>query len=92
MEVRPSRTVEPDPAIDLSDRDELERGFARLDAGQRSILVLRFYLGLSVDEIAAALDIPSGTAKSRIHRATAAMRAALDADARLPLTDERRLA
>ena len=92
MEVRPSRAVEPDPAIDLSDRDELERGFAKLDADQRSILVLRFYLGLSVDEVAAALGIPSGTAKSRLHRATAAMRAALDADARSPMTQERRLA
>jgi RNA polymerase sigma-70 factor (ECF subfamily) len=92
MEVRPSRTVEPDPATDLVDRDELERGFARLDADERSILVLRYYLGLSVDEVAAALGIPLGTAKSRLHRATAAMRAALDADARSPMTQERRLA
>ena len=92
MEVRPSRTVEPDLAPELIDRDELERGFARLDADERSILVLRYYLGLTVDEVAAALGIPSGTAKSRLHRATAAMRAALDADARLPMTNERRLA
>ncbi len=92
MEVRPSMTVEPDPALDLIDRDELERGFARLDADARSILVLRYYLGLSVDEVAAALGIPSGTAKSRLHRATAAMRAALDADARSSMTQERRLA
>ena len=92
MEVRPSRTVEPDLAPELIDRDELERGFARLDADERSILVLRYYLGLTVDEVAAALGIPSGTAKSRLHRATAAMRAALDADARPPITNERRLA
>jgi RNA polymerase sigma factor (sigma-70 family) len=92
MEVRPSRPVEPDLAPDLVDRDELERGFRRLDADQRSILVLRYYLGLSVDEVAAALGIPLGTAKSRLHRATAAMRAALDADARPPMTNERRLA
>ena len=92
MEVRPSQTVEPDPAPHLADRDELERGFRRLDADQRSVIVLHYYLGLTLDEVGEALGIPPGTVRSRLHRATATMRAALDADARLPINNERRLA
>jgi len=77
--------VANDSAMSLSDRDQLERGFARLPVDQRSILVLRFYLGLQLAEIAEVLGIPVGTAKSRLHRATETMRAALEADARVPL-------
>jgi RNA polymerase sigma-70 factor (ECF subfamily) len=65
-------------------RDELERGFARLPIDQRTVLVLHHYAGYSFPEIAHALGIPVGTAKSRVHRATNAMRAALRADARAP--------
>jgi RNA polymerase sigma-70 factor (ECF subfamily) len=81
-EVRPARMAEPDPAIDLAVRDELERGFSQLDPDQRAVIVLHHYLGLTLDEVAAAIGVPPGTAKSRLHRATRAMRAALDADAR----------
>ena len=63
-------------------RDWLDRGLASLSPDHRAALVLRHYLGLSVPEIAAALQLPLGTAKSRLHHATQAMRAALDADAR----------
>ena len=92
-EVKPSKTVEPDPAIDLAARDELARGFARLDADQRTVIVLHHYLGLSLDEVATAVAVPPGTARSRLHRATRAMRAALDADARATKTlNEGRLA
>jgi RNA polymerase sigma-70 factor (ECF subfamily) len=79
------RVAEPDVARELADRDELERGFRRLDPDQRVVLVLHHYLGLSLDETGAVLGIPPGTARSRLSRATAAMRAALEADARTPL-------
>ncbi len=92
LEVRPLEATFPDPAIDLTDRDQVERGFHRLDADQRIVLVLHYYLGLSLDEAADALGIPPGTVRSRLHRATAAMRAALEADARSPLLNGRRLA
>ena len=65
-------------------RDELERGLARLTVELRTALVLHHYLGYSLPEIGDALGIPTGTAKSRVHRATQLMRAALVADARLP--------
>lgn len=88
--IRPLEGAAPDPAHDLVDRDQLERGFRRLDADQRIVLVLHYYLGLSLDEAAHALGIPPGTVRSRLHRATNAMRAALEADARAPLLHERR--
>lgn len=68
---------------DVVDRDQLERGFRRLSAEQRAILVLRHFEGRDLGEIADPLGIPVGTASSRLHHAHRAMRAALDADARV---------
>jgi len=73
------RLTERDEMLSVIDRDELDRGFRRLPPDQRSILVLRHYLGLSPAEIADTLGIPEGTARSRLHYAHRAMRAALDA-------------
>jgi RNA polymerase sigma-70 factor (ECF subfamily) len=71
-----------DAIADLADRDQLERGFRRLTVDQRAILVLHHYQGLRAPEIARVLGIPEGTVASRIHYATRAMRAALEADLR----------
>ena len=79
-----------DSSLLLAQRDELERGFRRLDPDQRTALVLHHYLGLSVAEVAESMGVPVGTAKSRLHRATNAMRATLEADARAPMTPGRR--
>ena len=72
----------PDASGELGDRDLLERGFRRLPPEQRALLVLRHYLGLDPAEIAETLGIPVGTARSRLHYAHRAMRAALEADER----------
>jgi len=80
--VLPSEPVEPDRAPELADRDQLERGLRRLTTAQQTVLVLSFYVGLSPSELADALDIPVGTAKSRLHYAIDALRAALAADER----------
>lgn len=74
-----------DGAASLADRDQLERGFRRLKPEQRTVVVLQFYLGLSIPEIAEMLGIPAGTVKSRLHYATVALRAALEADGRVPV-------
>jgi RNA polymerase sigma-70 factor (ECF subfamily) len=71
-----------DSTVNMADRDQLERGFRRLKADQRAVVVLHYYVGLSVPEIAETLGIPLGTAKSQIHYATETLRAALEADAR----------
>jgi RNA polymerase sigma-70 factor, ECF subfamily len=74
-----------DASAMTADRDQIERGFRRLGPEQRAAVVLRYYAGFSAEEIAAMLGIPIGTAKSRIHYATEAMRAALEADSRSPV-------
>ena len=71
-----------DETLSVADRDQLERGFRRLPPDQRAILVLHHYLGLSPAEIAETLGIAAGTARSRLHYAHRAMRAALEADER----------
>jgi RNA polymerase sigma factor (sigma-70 family) len=71
-----------DPISLLADRDQLDRGFSRLGPEARAVVVLHHYLDLPLPEVAIALGIPLGTAKSRLHRALQTMRAALDADAR----------
>jgi RNA polymerase sigma factor (sigma-70 family) len=65
-----------------ADRDQIERGIRHLDPEHRTVIVLHHYLGLPLPDAAAAMGIPLGTAKSRLHRATQALRAALDSDAR----------
>jgi len=67
---------------DVAERDAIGRGFARLVPRERAILVQRYFLGLTVPEIADAFRIPVGTAKSRLHAAESSMRAAIDADSR----------
>jgi RNA polymerase sigma-70 factor (ECF subfamily) len=69
------------------DRDQLERGFRRLSIDHRSVVVLHTYLGLSLEEVADTLGIPPGTARSRLHYAVRAMRAALEADERPALRE-----
>ncbi len=72
----------PDVSGALAAREQLDRGFRRLSIDHRLVIVLRLHLGLSLQETAATLGIPVGTAKSRLHYATEAMRVALEADAR----------
>jgi len=71
-----------DDYLRVDDRDVLERAFRRLTLQQRAVLVFHHYLGLSTAEVAARTGIPVGTAKSRLHHATRALRASLEADAR----------
>ena len=72
-----------DSAGVVADRDELERGFRRLGAEQRAVLVLHYYVGMSISGVAEALGVPVGTAQSRLGRALASLRTALREDAEL---------
>jgi RNA polymerase sigma-70 factor, ECF subfamily len=78
-----------DDLLTLADRDQLERGFRRLSPEQRAILVLHHFVGYTPAEIAETLGIPPGTARSRLHHAHRAMRAALEADARTTVREGR---
>jgi RNA polymerase sigma-70 factor (ECF subfamily) len=46
----------------------LARALRRLPVDQRTVIVLRYHLDWSIDDIAAALDCAAGTVKSRLHR------------------------
>ncbi len=70
-----------DPAGAVADRDLIHRALGRLQPDARALVVLVHYLGLTVPDAADALGIPLGTAKSRLSRTLAAMRASVDGPA-----------
>ena len=72
----------PDELRGIADRDVVDRAFRRLRPEERTILVLRHYLGYEPSDIADVLGLPGGTIRSRLHHAHRAMRAAIEADAR----------
>lgn len=76
--VRLIRLISPPPPGPPPDSDRVDGGrlLATLTAEQREVALLRFVDDLPLGEIAAALDVPVGTVKSRLHAAIAAMRAA----------------
>ena len=73
---------ETDASQSIVARDQIERGFRRLSLEHRAVIVMHYYLDLPLPAVAATLGIPVGTARSRLHYAIRALRAALDADAR----------
>lgn len=72
------------PAVDAidgpapDDGDELWAALAAIEPERRAVLVLRFYEDLSYEQIAATLDCPVGTVRSRIHRGLADLRKEID--------------
>jgi RNA polymerase sigma-70 factor (ECF subfamily) len=83
------RTPGPDEVGAVAERDRLDRGFRRLTADQRAVLVLHHYLGQTPVEMADILGIPVGTVGSRLHYAARALRAAIEADERPAGAEER---
>ena len=81
-----------DDYLTVDDRDLLERAFRRLTLQHRAVLVFHHYLGLSISEVAVRTGLPVGTAKSRLHHATRALRASIEADARSTAETQERLA
>ncbi len=78
----------PDGTRLIVDRDEIQRAFQHLTQDQRTILTLVYFADLSMADTSVALGIPIGTAKSRLHHALKALRAALAADERVaPILD-----
>lgn len=82
----------PDDFLTVDDRDVLERAFRRLTVQQRVVLVFHHYLGLPMSEVATRTGIPIGTVKSRLHHATRALRASIEADARSTANSQERMA
>jgi RNA polymerase sigma-70 factor, ECF subfamily len=68
----------PDLASGVLERRALERAFDRLSVDERTILVLHHLDGRAVADIAGVMEIPIGTAKSRLFGARRALERALD--------------
>jgi RNA polymerase sigma-70 factor (ECF subfamily) len=64
----PPRTDEPS-----SDRIDVERSVSALPRRQREVVVLHYFLGLEVREIAEVLGVSDGTVKTSLHRARSAL-------------------
>jgi RNA polymerase sigma-70 factor (ECF subfamily) len=67
-----------DIAGDVADRQLLDVAMRHLPAEGRAIVVLHYYLGMPISDVALALGIPMGTAKSRLSRALDRMRMTID--------------
>jgi RNA polymerase sigma factor (sigma-70 family) len=61
-------------------RDSVGRALGALTVDQRAVVVLRYWLDLSLEQIAERLGWPLGTVKSRLHYGLAALRERLERD------------
>lgn len=68
-----------DPANTVLDRDALRRALALLPRRQREVMVLRYFVDLSVADTAATLGVTEGTVKQQASRAVARLRRELGA-------------
>ena len=84
------RSSGPDMTNAVVDRAALDDAFRSLTPEQRAVVVSHHYLGYPLTEIADALGIPVGTARSRLHYAVRQLRTVLDADAHLVATSQER--
>lgn len=63
----------------VGDARDLERVLARLSPEQRAVVELTYYFGYSYGEIAAILDCPANTVKTRMYHARRSLRRLLEA-------------
>ncbi|MEH7012429.1 sigma-70 family RNA polymerase sigma factor [Neobacillus niacini] len=71
-----SGDVNEDIDLEITIRDLIER----LNEVEKSVIILRFYEGLTIKEVSKALDIPLGTAKTVLYRALDNLRKKLKGD------------
>jgi len=65
------------PASEQEQREWIERGLAELPLAQRVVIELAYFLGLSCEEIAAIVECPVNTVKTRMFNARARLRPVL---------------
>jgi RNA polymerase sigma-70 factor, ECF subfamily len=78
VELTPVIVASVDDASSLiAQRDSLDRALRALEPEWRAIVVLHYYLGMPLPEVADALGIRLGTAKSRLHRSLSILRSVM---------------
>ena len=83
IEVELTPVFEPgraDGTAEVANRDLLDRALARLEPEARAVVVLHLYLDLPLARVAEMLGIPTGTAKSRLHRSIGILRSLMSID------------
>ena len=74
---------QPSPDRKLEERERSERllqAVRELDPAEQTLIALRYFLELPEGEVSAALGIPRGTVKSRLHRTLARLRDIIQRD------------
>ena len=74
VELHDVHRANADLATRIANRDAIERAFRALDPDLRAVVVLHYYVGLTLPDVADTVGIPVGTAKSRLHRALGELR------------------
>lgn len=80
----------PDPAIGHAERDALDARLRKLPRRQRAVVVLRYYVGMSDQDIADVLGCSDGTVRTHASRALHALRIDLLPDGGQPVITARR--
>ena len=73
-----SGSATPDLASAVVDRELLDRALRLLEPEWRAVIVLHYYCGMPLPEVAGTLGIPLGTAKSRLSRSLSLMRSSIE--------------
>lgn len=70
--------ADPGFVRETDNRDRVERALGSLPEDQRQAVVLKYFAGLSLSEVSAAMKCPEGTVKSRLNRALERLRPLLE--------------
>ena len=74
-----------DTTTAFADRELVDGVLRRLGERERAIVVLHYYVGMPLADVAVTLGIPLGTVKSRLHRALGEMRYAIRSETDAPV-------
>jgi RNA polymerase sigma-70 factor (ECF subfamily) len=67
-----------DETAEFADRELIDDALRQLDPEFRAVVVLHYFLGMPLQDVAVSMRIPVGTVKSRLHRALRTMRVTLE--------------
>jgi RNA polymerase sigma-70 factor, ECF subfamily len=78
LAVAARKAIQPEPGVDVQEaveeRSDVHRALAELADGQRGAVVLVEWLGMTDEGAGAVLGVSAGAARTRLHRARAALR------------------